>query len=54
MYNMQQLAEAQHAVYIISNPDGSDASLSAWGTTATAESVWQHLAHGGPGGISKA
>ena len=27
MYDMQQLAEAQHAVYVISNPDGTDAAF---------------------------
>ncbi len=44
MYNMQQLAEAQHAVYVISNPDGSDAEFVSLGCdTATGESMWQHL-----------
>jgi hypothetical protein len=27
MYNMVQLAAAEHAVYVISNPDGSDAEF---------------------------
>ena len=44
MYNMQQLAEAQHAVYVISNQDGSDAEfVSLKHDAATAESVWQDL-----------
>jgi len=44
MLNMQQLAEAEHAVYIISNADGSDAEFVPLKLeTATAESVWQDL-----------
>lgn len=44
MYNMQQLAEAQHAVYIISNPDGSDAEfVDLKLDAATAKSVWRDL-----------
>lgn len=44
MYNMQQLSEAQHAVYVISNPDGSDAEFVPLRLdAATAGSIWQDL-----------
>ena len=44
MYNMQQLSEAQHAVYVISNPDGSDCELVPLKLDpATAKSVWEDL-----------
>jgi hypothetical protein len=44
MYNMQQLAEAERAVYVISNPDGSDAEFVPLKLDAeTAKSVWQDL-----------
>jgi len=44
MYNMQQLAEAEQAAYVISNADGSDAEFVPLKLeTATAESVWQDL-----------
>lgn len=44
MYNMQQLAEAQHAVYVISNADGSDAEFVPLKLDAeTARSVWADL-----------
>jgi hypothetical protein len=44
MYNMQQLSEAEHAVYVISNPDGSDAEfMPLKHDAATAESAWQDL-----------
>ena len=42
MYDMQQLAEAQHAVYVISNPDGSDAEFVPLKSTAT-ECAFQDL-----------
>jgi hypothetical protein len=44
MYNMQQLSEAQHAVYVISNPDGSDAEFVPLKLDpAVAASIWQDL-----------
>lgn len=44
MYNMQKLAEAEHAVYVISNPDGSDAEFVPLKLDpATARSVWEDL-----------
>ena len=44
MYNMQQLSEAQHAVYVISNPDGSDAEFVPLKLDAdTAKCVWEDL-----------
>jgi hypothetical protein len=45
MYNLEQLAAAQHTVYVISNPDGSDAEfVPLKSDTATPESVFQELA----------
>jgi hypothetical protein len=44
MYNLQQLAVAQHKVYVISNPDGSDAEFVPLKLDpATASSIWQDL-----------
>lgn len=44
MYDMQQLAEAQHAVYVIANPEGSDCEFVPLKLDpATAKSVWADL-----------
>lgn len=44
MYNMQQLAEAEHAVYIIANPEGTDCEFVPLKLDpATAKSVWGDL-----------
>jgi hypothetical protein len=44
MLNMAKLAEAQHAVYVISNADGSAAEFVPLKLdTATAGSMWQDI-----------